>query len=256
MTTIPLTKAVELLRACHAVHIAGHRPAVPSIYDRINPEDDEETFMDVDFGSTADKPADFYFLFDDNHKVVLDGNTMHLIERESGDVVALALLVPMPLQVMSFEHPNGVYAADGITIATLKKVLAGYPDTNNAGEDNEVWLGTGRAVSSPCVKLSGLNVRVADNGADLILRPDEKCWESAHITEPAHTIEDSYIQEFWWMQKVMGSLADVLLVNAHKHNAITPAQCGLILDQMIARVAQFRKRYTEQWKSNNFNIQR
>jgi hypothetical protein len=261
MTAIPLIKAIELLLSATAVVLVDVSAVTPNVYDTINifkrarPDDDEEVFLNI-YRSQGPPGSEMYFLFDDNHKVVLDGNTMHLIERESGDIVALTLLAPTQLELVPAETVVGVplrFADIPEGARYLRKDCRGQWDrcVKLKGDVNGTWNS---------VYLDGLFAGgLCCTDADAIVGPGESD-PPTPVTPPdppvARTTEDNYIQEFWWMQKVMGNLSDILLVNASRHNAVTPAQCGLILDQMIARVAQFRAHYAAQHTQTAFNIER
>jgi hypothetical protein len=61
-----------------------------------------------------------------------------------------------------------------ITVAALKRHLANWPETDALGEPTEVWIETGETLSSPCVSVMALNVRISDEGSpssDLLLCP-------------------------------------------------------------------------------------
>lgn len=69
---------------------------------------------------------------------------------------------------------------NGMTVAELKSLIADWPDKNEDGEDNEVWLETGRNASSPCVSVWPLNLRKNRNGseyADFLLAPSTEAWK-------------------------------------------------------------------------------
>jgi len=53
----------------------------------------------------------------------------------------------------------------GITVKQLKEIVKDWPETDTLGEDSEVWIMTGEALSSPVVAISPLN------SADLMLEP-------------------------------------------------------------------------------------
>lgn len=60
----------------------------------------------------------------------------------------------------------------GMTVSELKRIINEWPETNNYGDPTEVWIETGFQLSSPCVSLDPLNLRV-ENGvewADLLLK--------------------------------------------------------------------------------------
>lgn len=60
----------------------------------------------------------------------------------------------------------------GMTVKELKEIIKKWPETDNEGEDCEVWIKTGRCESSPVVCAGALNRREDDEGnisADFIL---------------------------------------------------------------------------------------
>lgn len=69
----------------------------------------------------------------------------------------------------------------GVTVAELKRLLDGWPEVDASGEPTEVWLSTGWCLSSPCVEVLPLNLRVCEDGtrtADVLLEPSDEAWES------------------------------------------------------------------------------
>ena len=48
---------------------------------------------------------------------------------------------------------------NGMTVSQLKKLIKYWPEKYNDGEDAEVWIETGRGLSSPVTEVSRLNVR-------------------------------------------------------------------------------------------------
>lgn len=47
----------------------------------------------------------------------------------------------------------------GLTVRQLKAYLAQIPELTAVGEEAEIWIETGRGLSSPVIRLSPLNVR-------------------------------------------------------------------------------------------------
>jgi hypothetical protein len=61
---------------------------------------------------------------------------------------------------------------NGMTVRELKELIKVWPETNQYGEDCEVWIETGHNLSSPVTTVGPLNRREDDAGnmsADLIL---------------------------------------------------------------------------------------
>jgi hypothetical protein len=71
-------------------------------------------------------------------------------------------------------HP--LFSKTGVTVAELKKHIADWPETDAMGEPTEVWLETGRELSSPCMSIELLNHRIHEDGtetSDLLFCPSE-----------------------------------------------------------------------------------
>jgi len=66
---------------------------------------------------------------------------------------------------MIHEFPNGM------TVAELKKLVADWPEKDQNGDDNEVWLQTSPGASSPVVTFAKLNER------DIYLAPSQSVWD-------------------------------------------------------------------------------
>lgn len=63
---------------------------------------------------------------------------------------------------------NKPFRTDALTIRELKEILSVLPDTNEYGEDFEVWIGNENDFSSNPVKsVWSLNLR--NDGCDIIL---------------------------------------------------------------------------------------
>ncbi len=62
---------------------------------------------------------------------------------------------------------------NGLTVAELKLIINDWPETDNNGNPCEVWIETGKDLSSPVVEVSPLNYRTTEEGdmvfADLML---------------------------------------------------------------------------------------
>lgn len=61
---------------------------------------------------------------------------------------------------------------NGMTVRELKEMIKDWPETNNLGEDCEVWIETGKNLSSPVTTAGPLNLREDEDGnisADFIL---------------------------------------------------------------------------------------
>jgi len=82
----------------------------------------------------------------------------------------LRLLSPTP-QVQSLEFENGM------TVADLKALIRGWPETRPDGEPCEVWIETGRNSSRMVCAAMPLNYRISEDGkttwADIILAPHD-----------------------------------------------------------------------------------
>jgi hypothetical protein len=76
---------------------------------------------------------------------------------------------------MSSKNPveGGPYPfVRGMTVKELKALIKDWPEVNHEGEPTEVWIETGRCLTSPVVVAMALNYRVMDDGtktADLVL---------------------------------------------------------------------------------------
>lgn len=64
-----------------------------------------------------------------------------------------------------------------VTVAQLKVLLRDWPEVDAYGDSTEVWVSTGRGLSSPVLAVGPLNERRTDDGgvtADVILDPGEE----------------------------------------------------------------------------------
>jgi hypothetical protein len=59
------------------------------------------------------------------------------------------------------------FTTDALTIRQLKEILSVLPDTNEYGEDYEVWTGDGGSFSNVIKSVCALNKR--EDGCDIIL---------------------------------------------------------------------------------------
>jgi len=67
------------------------------------------------------------------------------------------------------------YESDsGITVKKLKEILKDWPEVDESGNPTEVWLETGRMLSSICMSVDILNRR--GKASDICLNPSEKAW--------------------------------------------------------------------------------
>ena len=63
---------------------------------------------------------------------------------------------------------NQPFTTDALTIKQLKEILSVLPDTNEYGEDYEVWIGNPKNfLSNPVKSVWSLNKR--EDGCDIIL---------------------------------------------------------------------------------------
>lgn len=78
--------------------------------------------------------------------------------------------------VAPIETPNG------LRVKELREWLAQIPDTNSEGNPSEVWLSTGRNLSSQATGATVLNFRYRDGQArcDVLLEPSDEVWETCH----------------------------------------------------------------------------
>lgn len=60
------------------------------------------------------------------------------------------------------------FITDALTIRELKEILSHLPDTDEYGEDYEVWIGDKNSFTSNVVK-SVWSLNLNDNGCDIIL---------------------------------------------------------------------------------------
>mgnify|MGYP007082280266 CR=1 FL=1 len=63
---------------------------------------------------------------------------------------------------------------NGITIKELKELIKDMSEVDKYGEDYEVWIETGKGLSSPVTYAGKLNSR--DEGSDLILESNAFKW--------------------------------------------------------------------------------
>ena len=59
------------------------------------------------------------------------------------------------------------FTTDALTIREFKEILSVLPDTNEYGEDYEVWMGTGNGLSNVIKSVCALNKRI--DGCDVLL---------------------------------------------------------------------------------------
>jgi len=66
-----------------------------------------------------------------------------------------------------------------VTVAQLKAIIKDWPELDLNGEPSEVWVATGKNLSSPVCSVSALNHRKNSTGesADVILEPADGFWE-------------------------------------------------------------------------------
>jgi hypothetical protein len=88
------------------------------------------------------------------------------------------------LQATAPERKPGAVEADPaagiITVAQLRELIAHWPAEDRDGEPTDVWLVTGRNLSSPCVRAGPLNLRDLEGGGEtaaLILK--SAVWDDA-----------------------------------------------------------------------------
>ncbi len=66
--------------------------------------------------------------------------------------------------------------SNGMTVKQLKDMVRDWPEQNDAGEDNEVWVGSiGKGFTNQVVSICPLNLRYNENGnptADILLETD------------------------------------------------------------------------------------
>ena len=66
-----------------------------------------------------------------------------------------------------------------MTVRELKEMIKDWPETNQYGEDCEVWIETGRNISSSVTTAGPLNMREDEGGnisADFILKSNAFDW--------------------------------------------------------------------------------
>lgn len=61
--------------------------------------------------------------------------------------------------------PLAPIARASVTVAELKRHIANWPETDAMGEPTEVWIETGKTLSSPCMAVELLNYRIKDDGS-------------------------------------------------------------------------------------------
>jgi len=62
---------------------------------------------------------------------------------------------------------NQPFTTDALTIRQLKEILSVLPDTNEYGEDYEVWMSVGNNLSNVVKSVWSLNLR--NDSCDIIL---------------------------------------------------------------------------------------
>jgi chaperonin cofactor prefoldin len=65
---------------------------------------------------------------------------------------------------------NQPFTTDALTIRQLKEILSVLPDTNEYGEDCEVWMSVGNNLSNVVKSVWSLNLR--NDSCDIILECD------------------------------------------------------------------------------------
>lgn len=58
-----------------------------------------------------------------------------------------------------------------VTVSQLKAIIAEWPELDEEGDPNQVWLATGDGLSSPCISVFQFS------HMDIILEPDESVWK-------------------------------------------------------------------------------
>ena len=74
---------------------------------------------------------------------------------------------PLSSHAVLGEGPAYLENEKGITIRELKEYINGLPEKDDNGNDFEVWIETGKCLSSPVVEIIPLNAK--DNGHDIEL---------------------------------------------------------------------------------------
>lgn len=60
---------------------------------------------------------------------------------------------------------------NGLTIMELKDLLRDYPDRDEDGNHNTVWMETGKGLTSPVVVVAALNLN-DDGSSDLLFKSE------------------------------------------------------------------------------------
>ena len=101
------------------------------------------------------------------------------------------------------EHP------EGMTVIELKRIVNSWAELDCNMEPTEVWITTGRCLSSPCILAEPLNLRACKKGrksADILLSPSG---DSYAVDAPPFT---RHIRE--WFPVLLGGLIGAFLVGA------------------------------------------
>ena len=87
-------------------------------------------------------------------------------------VLRMILLMKVKWKLkMNNKNLNSIYNESGITIKQLKDFIKNLPEKNEHNEDYEIWLETGKNLSSPSKSICFLNSR--EKGSDILLGLDE-----------------------------------------------------------------------------------
>lgn len=81
-------------------------------------------------------------------------------------------------ECITSQPPKPLENVNGITVAQLKEYIASWPEVDLNGDPTEVWLETGKNLSSVARFVVPLNVRTTKEGftADIILEPSEEVY--------------------------------------------------------------------------------
>ena len=76
---------------------------------------------------------------------------------------------------------------NGLTVTELKTIVADWPEVDHLGEPTEVWIETGKSLTSWAVEVGTLNYR--EGSADLLIRSLAFETEMTEATTKAGTNE-------------------------------------------------------------------
>jgi hypothetical protein len=80
----------------------------------------------------------------------------------------------------------------------------------------------------------------------LLLTPEPGCT----------TRESNYMHEVLWVTQTTGEISQLLLINAHAHNEVSPNKMDQAVQKATARLLQFKQAYRRQYRQRRLNLER